>query len=240
MRELSRLSGVNYDTVNKCLRGDVENPRGDTMARLARALGVSEVWLRHGIGEPAVVIHSSSFPEKAVAGMIDAKLSSKSLDRRREEYEAADDLIPVIGEVQAGAWREAFELPESEWSEMRLPADPMYPGVPRYALRNVGESMNRECAHGGLWVFVKFADLTGVGPQPGDYVIVRRVRHDGMIEATCKRLEIRAGKPWLCPDSTDPSFEAFPIEGDGEVEEIVVFGLVTDIVNKPGRRTTRA
>jgi SOS-response transcriptional repressor LexA len=31
MRDLSRASGVPYDTVNKCMRGEVENPRGNSV-----------------------------------------------------------------------------------------------------------------------------------------------------------------------------------------------------------------
>lgn len=47
-RQLAHSSGVNYDVVNKCLRGEVENPRGDTMRRLASALGTTEIFLRSG------------------------------------------------------------------------------------------------------------------------------------------------------------------------------------------------
>ncbi len=38
--ELARRSGVNYDSLNKLLSGKVEHPRGDTLPRLTRALGV--------------------------------------------------------------------------------------------------------------------------------------------------------------------------------------------------------
>jgi SOS-response transcriptional repressor LexA len=142
----------------------------------------------------------------------------------------------VIGEVQAGAWREAIHFEESERRKMDLPPDPDYPGIKRYALRNVGESMNRECADGGYWVFVRLEDLTGIGPQPGQFVIVQRSRYGGQeFEATCKRLEIRDGKPWLCPYSYDPSFEPIPFTGL-KSDEIQVIGIVTDVINKPGRR----
>lgn len=52
-RELARKSGVNYDVVNKCLRGEVENPRGLVIPKLAKALDVSEVWIKTGIQPPA-------------------------------------------------------------------------------------------------------------------------------------------------------------------------------------------
>lgn len=51
--ELARLSGLPYDSVNKYVRGDVENPRGKAMAKLAAAVGVTENWLRFGDEAPS-------------------------------------------------------------------------------------------------------------------------------------------------------------------------------------------
>jgi SOS-response transcriptional repressor LexA len=47
--ELSRMSRVPYDSVNKYLRGEVENPRGDTLDKLAAALGTTSLHLREGL-----------------------------------------------------------------------------------------------------------------------------------------------------------------------------------------------
>ncbi len=41
--ELARRSGVDYDSLNKYLAGKVEHPRGDSLPRLARALGVGDL-----------------------------------------------------------------------------------------------------------------------------------------------------------------------------------------------------
>src|SRR5688572_13560366 len=49
MAELQRLSGIPYDSINKYLRGEVENPRGDTLHRLATAVGTTETFLRSGL-----------------------------------------------------------------------------------------------------------------------------------------------------------------------------------------------
>lgn len=49
MAELSRRSGINYDSINKYQRGEVDNPRGNTLSVLAKTLGVEEIWLRDGI-----------------------------------------------------------------------------------------------------------------------------------------------------------------------------------------------
>lgn len=48
--ELSRRSDVPYDSVNKYLRGDVQQPRGDILAKLAESTGLNVLWLRDGLG----------------------------------------------------------------------------------------------------------------------------------------------------------------------------------------------
>jgi transcriptional regulator with XRE-family HTH domain len=53
-RELARRSGIDEQKVYKYLQGKVDQPRGDTLLRLADILGVSEIWLRSGAG-PSVV-----------------------------------------------------------------------------------------------------------------------------------------------------------------------------------------
>ena len=54
-RELARRSGVNYDSLNKYLTGKVDQPRGDSLPRLATSLGVSALWLREGVGSKDAV-----------------------------------------------------------------------------------------------------------------------------------------------------------------------------------------
>ena len=48
--ELGRRSGIQYDSLNKYLAGKVEHPRGDSLPRLAKSLGVNLLWLRDGAG----------------------------------------------------------------------------------------------------------------------------------------------------------------------------------------------
>jgi 3,4-dihydroxy 2-butanone 4-phosphate synthase/GTP cyclohydrolase II len=69
--ELSRRSGVAYDSIAKYLRGDVENPRGDNLTKIAQALGLSEAELRYGrelAGEAGLAMsHSVSAAIEAIA-----------------------------------------------------------------------------------------------------------------------------------------------------------------------------
>ena len=53
-RELARRAEIDEQKVYKYLQGRVDQPRGDTMLRLADILGVSEIWLKFGTG-PATV-----------------------------------------------------------------------------------------------------------------------------------------------------------------------------------------
>lgn len=53
-RELARRADIDEQKVYKYLQGKVDQPRGDTMLRLADCLGVTESWLRFNVG-PAVV-----------------------------------------------------------------------------------------------------------------------------------------------------------------------------------------
>ena len=52
-RELARRTGLDEQKVYKYLQGKVDQPRGDTLLRLADTLGVTETWLRYEVG-PAV------------------------------------------------------------------------------------------------------------------------------------------------------------------------------------------
>ncbi len=48
--ELSRRSGVSLENLYKYVRGGVAQPRGETIPRLAAAIGVHEYWLLRGRG----------------------------------------------------------------------------------------------------------------------------------------------------------------------------------------------
>ena len=48
--ELARRSDADKESIHKYFQGKVEQPRGDTIERLAEALGISALWLRYGVG----------------------------------------------------------------------------------------------------------------------------------------------------------------------------------------------
>ncbi len=52
--DLARRSGVAQHMIYKYLDGKVENPRGDVLQRLARAVDVPELFLRHGAASVSI------------------------------------------------------------------------------------------------------------------------------------------------------------------------------------------
>lgn len=86
--ELARRSGVDYNSVLKYLAGQVKQPRGDIMEKLAKALGTTEAALR-GFEQPALTTATGGLgkvrPVK-VSGYVkagiwqDARLEGPSMD----------------------------------------------------------------------------------------------------------------------------------------------------------------
>lgn len=54
--ELARRADVDRLLLYRYLAGEVDNPRGDNLKKLARAVGVEEIWLRHGAGAESLEI----------------------------------------------------------------------------------------------------------------------------------------------------------------------------------------
>lgn len=133
--------------------------------------------------------------------------------------------LSVIGEVQAGVWREIDFADEPKHPPLPLGPDPRYQNKQQFALLVQGESMNRVFTPGTFIVCVSWTDI-GRNPKEGDIVVVER-RRDGMVETTVKKIAIQNRKLVLMPDSTDPRFQN-PIELEGSLErdEIVITALV--------------
>jgi transcriptional regulator with XRE-family HTH domain len=133
--------------------------------------------------------------------------------------------LPVVGDVQAGVWREIDVVDEPKHSPLPIGPDPRYQAATQFALLVLGESMNKVFAAGTFIVCVPWEQL-GRQPRENDIVVVERQR-DGMVETTVKRIEIQNRKLVLMPESTDPRFQS-PIELDGSLEHdrIVVTALV--------------
>lgn len=140
-------------------------------------------------------------------------------------------IIPfyIVGAVEAGAWREAIELPQEEWEPVQFEARPEYQGARRFGLRVRGQSMNEHYPPGSILDCVNLIDIRRQ-PQHGDHVVVYRRGPSDLIEATVKELVIDGDRWELWPRSSHPAF-ATPLvleqaPSDDENEDVRVVALV--------------
>lgn len=151
--------------------------------------------------------------------------------------------VPIVGELQAGDWREAVEYPEDDQRQIEAPIPETIEGVPTrrlhiQAFEVAGPSMNRVYPEGTI-VYAA-STMSFREPVAGDRVIVVRKDKHGLFEATLKELDITPdGKKWLYPKSYDPEHQApLPyINGeDVTVSGIVVAALVLEESRKQRRQ----
>ena len=85
-RQLADASGISMDNVRNYLRGGADQPRGQTMPKLAEALGVNLRWLAWGEG-----------PKRAIDGA-------------PESFTSSSQPIPLLALSDAGKLQSAEEL----------------------------------------------------------------------------------------------------------------------------------
>jgi transcriptional regulator with XRE-family HTH domain len=133
-------------------------------------------------------------------------------------------MVPVVGELCAGQWREAIEWEHDDQYSVPVLLDPDMPG---YQLRGYivrGTSMNRYYPDGSV-VFAAATISNGLQPSSGDHVLVSRRNRKGQYEASLKEYVVEAdGSKWLWPRSSDPAHQA-PLQYDG-AEEVTITGIV--------------
>lgn len=132
--------------------------------------------------------------------------------------------IEVVGEVQAGVWRAAVELPQDERVILPIAGVPGYGAVKLAGLRVVGSSMDLLYPD-GTYVIVASASDTDV--RHGDRVVVYRSQGE-LREASIKEVRVEeGGRVALWPRSTSPDHQK-PIylddddQGGPEIAYVVV------------------
>jgi transcriptional regulator with XRE-family HTH domain len=152
------------------------------------------------------------------------------------------DVIPVrriqiLGDVQAGFFREAVEWPPEDRFEFDAIVAPAYQKSPVFGLKVLGPSMNRVFPEGSFAICTKLLDLgEDFELQSGKFVVVLRHSPNGLDEweATIKQYEVDgSGTAWLWPRSDHPEFQT-PIKVTGRDgrdyddpnEEVVIWALV--------------
>jgi SOS-response transcriptional repressor LexA len=179
-RALCLKAGMSPNFLRALRTGKAQSPKSNNLQKLAVALETTTDWLLGGD-------HESDNPYRAIGAG------------------GQFDYVFVIGEVQAGVWREAFQWPEHDRYPMPFPADPRFPNIPRFALLVRGHSMNKLYPDSSVIACSRYSDI-GRGPSHGEKVVAMRFRHS-LVEATCKEFVLDSGVPWLVPHSTDESFK---------------------------------
>lgn len=132
--------------------------------------------------------------------------------------------LPVLGNIQAGYWLDTSLIDQDQEPEM-LPVarDLRFPRARQYALRVVGDSMNRDFPDGSYVTCVDFAE-SGLAIREGMTVHVERHRDGGQLrEITLKVIaRDRRGAFILEPRSTNPTHKPLPMS-----DTVVIRGVVT-------------
>lgn len=145
--------------------------------RYARFFRVAPEWLLYGKGDPG------------------------AQPVQPEPLRPVDRYVPVIGEVQAGAWAEIREeLVPQEFIPVLLSG---FAAASLYALRVRGTSMDKYYPDGTMVVVCPAAEI---GIREGDHVVVRRTQGP-LVETTIKEVVKERSGVVLWPRSNDPAHQ---------------------------------
>lgn len=212
--ELSRRSGIPYDNINKYLRGDIEQPRGDVLDTLARTIKRPLLWLRDGI--EVAQSELTLMPGRMVAAQ-------------------------VVGRVEAGTFREVDEFDQSEPVLISVPPDERFPHARQIVFDVSGDSMNnlrpRPIMDGDRVIAVAYEDVANEAVlRDAMVVIVERTRDGGHTrEWSVKQVELYEGRTEFHPRSTNPKHKPIVVERDAEADDgtrVEVIGLVRRVQNE--------
>lgn len=216
--ELARRSGIAYDSVNKYLRGDIAQPRGDVMDKLARAVGKDTRWLRDG---------DDSTPT-TLTGDVNGPILVSSAR------------LPYAGVVQAGAFLLLDDYFNQDDSDQMVPLGvaphPEFMKIRQGAWQARGDSMNiaKPPILDGMWIvagdYSDYVDKIGELGN-GSYVVVERVTDGGSKrERTVKEVQFARRGMRLIPHSSNTAYKEFFIpldaEADSDTEMVHILAVV--------------
>ncbi len=212
--DLSKRSGVPYDSINKYLRGDTDNPRGNVIDKLADAIGRSRVWLRDGVDLE---------PQSEVSPSLEKWVQARK-----------------VGVVSASLFREVDEFDQSEPEEITVPRDEKFPDARQLTFEVEGDSMNelrpRPILPGDTIVATAYEDIAHrVVLRDGMVVVVQRTRDGGhMREWSVKQIEIYEDRTEFHPRSSNPKHKPIVVQRQFDADDgvsVEVIGLVRMVLN---------
>lgn len=139
--------------------------------------------------------------------------------------------VPIVGKVEAGAFREVDEL-EDTGEEPELifeEPDPDFPRAKRVAFTVEGDSMNAAVPpllEGYRLICVDFEDAD-VPLSDGMTVVVQRTRDGGLTrEWSVKEVELGETEISFCPRSTNPRHKPIVVPIDAEPDDSTVVQVI--------------
>ncbi len=198
---LSLEIGAGREAVRMILRGNSQNPRMDTLVKLARALDVSVAYLtgaEEDRGEPPT---QKFWPPSEERG------------------------LPIRFRVQAGSFYNVDEADEPiGWA--RITADPRFPIAQQWVEEVVGDSIDRIYPSGSMLLVLDVVHAPTL--RLNQLVVVARSIDGGMIERTVKRVVEIEGALYLVGESNNAKWnKPVRITGDDDSHiSISVAGIV--------------
>jgi transcriptional regulator with XRE-family HTH domain len=192
--ELSRRSGVAYDSVNKYLRGNVDNPRGDVLDQLSLAVGQDKRWLLFGdsIGEATVSPQLQNVQLRAASAGADKLTGAHHREQLQTfspmNYGISDDIssLTLVG------WRDLPGFVDSELSSPQLISR-----LSEFGENRAGRQVVLSVPDMSMAPNFKRGDLIicamGVDPEPDD-LVVAGIRRRGGISYYFRRYGLRSIK----------------------------------------------
>jgi transcriptional regulator with XRE-family HTH domain len=205
-KQAAALAGVPYSTIMNFLNGNSQSMRGETEAKLARALGrsVSELFE----DEPAIGSPQS------MAEMPETK---------------------IVGTVEAGAWREAVSLDE-DLGLIKFIPHPAFRADVQFAMRISGPSCNRVVQDGGLAIVVPYDQIPGgvdaLAMRTDPPLVVFERQRGSAYEYTIKALHRNGTGFELHPVSDHKDHQAIiPLNEKGDTDEVRIAFVVVQVIN---------
>ena len=134
------------------------------------------------------------------------------------------------GEIKAGAPSNIMDAPPEPDKWVEDQEDSRFPGVERFALEVIGNSMDLIAPSGSTVICVKIIDI-GRQPTSGEIVVVLNRAPEGYMEATLKEYVEKDGEGYLWPRSSNPDFQQPLKFGDqGEEDQTTIHALAIRVL----------
>jgi len=208
---------MSADAIRDMFRKPDSSPTIETLRKLAKGLETTPEWLIFGTESlgtfgwnPDRLKPQDSIGSQGAADQSEASTATLSAETLLP--------IPVIGQVEAGSFREAPEYEPDEIRYVAAPPDREFPHARRVCLDVRGDSMNdlkpRPLLEGDQAFGLDFSDIDHlIVLRDGLVVVVEQTRDGGHTrEWSIKQLEIHEDRYEFCPRSTNKKHKPIVIE----------------------------